>query len=72
MRRFCERWRTVGVRCPDADGCREACVFSGNSGFPELHDVPARELQSHTHYAAEIAEIFDLLADRVEALRVGA
>jgi Flp pilus assembly CpaE family ATPase len=34
--------------------------------------VPAQDLQSHTHYAAEIAEIFDLLADRIEALRVGA
>jgi chromosome partitioning protein len=34
--------------------------------------VPAQDLQSHTHYAAEITEIFDLLADRLEALRVGA
>jgi chromosome partitioning protein len=34
--------------------------------------VPAQDLQSHTHYAAEIAEVFDLLAERLEALRVGA
>jgi chromosome partitioning protein len=34
--------------------------------------VPAQDLGSHTHYAAEIAEIFDLLADRLEALRANA
>jgi chromosome partitioning protein len=34
--------------------------------------VPAQDLGSHTHYADEIAEIFDLLADRLEALRANA
>jgi cellulose biosynthesis protein BcsQ len=34
--------------------------------------VPAQDLETHTHYATEIAEIFDLLADRLEAIRVRA
>jgi chromosome partitioning protein len=32
--------------------------------------VPPQDLQSHSHYAIEIAEIFDALAVRVEAIRV--
>lgn len=32
--------------------------------------VPAQDLQSHSHYATEIAEIFDALALRVEATQV--
>jgi chromosome partitioning protein len=34
--------------------------------------VPAQDLETHTHYAVEIAEIFDLLADRIDAIRVKA
>jgi chromosome partitioning protein len=34
--------------------------------------VPAQDLPSHSHSAAEIAEIFDQLADRLEAIRIQA
>jgi chromosome partitioning protein len=32
--------------------------------------VPPQDLQSHSHYATEIAEIFDALAVRIEAIQV--
>jgi chromosome partitioning protein len=32
--------------------------------------VPPQELKSHSHYATEIAEIFDALAGRIEAIQV--
>lgn len=31
---------------------------------------PPQDLQSHSHYATEVAEIFDGLAVRIEATRV--
>jgi chromosome partitioning protein len=34
--------------------------------------VPAQDLRSHSHYAVEIAEIFDQLADRLETIRIKA
>jgi hypothetical protein len=32
--------------------------------------VPPQDLHSHSHYAIEIAEIFDALAVRLEAIQV--
>jgi hypothetical protein len=32
--------------------------------------VPPQDLESHSHYATEIAEIFDALAVRIENVRL--
>jgi hypothetical protein len=34
--------------------------------------VPPQDLESHSHYATEIAEIFDALAGRIETTKLKA